>query len=500
MEPRPHKEDVGSYRTILRSTSLIGGASVINIFIGMVRTKFVAILLGPVGVGLLGLYTQITAVVNAVSGMGVATSGVRQVAEAVSTEDRSKVARTVLTLHRTAWVTGALGMLGVMFLCVPISKLTFGTATHAWAVAFLGVTILLTSLASAQSCVLRGTRRVGDVARVTVLGSLGATVVSIPCYYVWGVDGIVVGLVLTAVATLATSWWYARRVPVLRIVMSWRDSGKEAGPLLSLGINFMASALLATGATYVVQAILTRKFGVAGLGMYQAAFSLSGALISFVIGAMGADYYPRLTAVAYDDASVRRLMNHQAQVSVLLALPGLAAMMVFAPIVVRLFYARDFAAAVPILRWCLVGILGRMLSSSLGFVLLAKGKGRTYLAAEAFSCALQIVTVLVFTRLRGLEGAGIAFMVLYVVYAGVLLALVKWIAGGGWNRHTVTIAALAMGVMGLLMLDRSVNPDSRIALAADVLGVCAVGGMCSWQLLRGSRNEARHERDVRRAA
>ena len=50
----------GSYLSILKSTSLIGSASLLNILISMVRIKFVAVLLGPTGVGLLGLYTQIT--------------------------------------------------------------------------------------------------------------------------------------------------------------------------------------------------------------------------------------------------------------------------------------------------------------------------------------------------------------------------------------------------------------------------------------------------------
>jgi PST family polysaccharide transporter len=49
------KHDI-SYRQILKSSSLIGGSSLINMAIGMVRTKFVAVLLGPSGVGLMGVY------------------------------------------------------------------------------------------------------------------------------------------------------------------------------------------------------------------------------------------------------------------------------------------------------------------------------------------------------------------------------------------------------------------------------------------------------------
>ena len=59
-----------SFRGVLKSTSLIGGTSVINMLLGMVRAKFVAILLGPSGVGLLGMYTQLTGLTSSVSGMG----------------------------------------------------------------------------------------------------------------------------------------------------------------------------------------------------------------------------------------------------------------------------------------------------------------------------------------------------------------------------------------------------------------------------------------------
>ena len=45
-----------TYRQILKSSALIGGSSLISVVIGIVRTKAFALLLGPTGVGLMGLY------------------------------------------------------------------------------------------------------------------------------------------------------------------------------------------------------------------------------------------------------------------------------------------------------------------------------------------------------------------------------------------------------------------------------------------------------------
>ena len=140
---------------------------------------------------------------------------------------------------------------------------------------------------------------------------------------------------------------------------------------------------------------------------------------------MGADYYPRLTAVASDNASVYRMVNEQSQIAILLALPGLAAMMVFAPLIINIFYAASFATAVPVLRWCTLGILGRVFSWPLGFVVLAQGKGNLFFITEAFSCGLQLAGVFLFTRKYGLDGAGIAFFVLYVFYTCLMLFVMQ---------------------------------------------------------------------------
>jgi len=85
-------EQVASYRRILKSSSIIGGASVINILIGLVRTKIVAVLLGPTGIGLVSLYTGLMATATAVATMGIGTIGTRQIAEALSKDDECAVA------------------------------------------------------------------------------------------------------------------------------------------------------------------------------------------------------------------------------------------------------------------------------------------------------------------------------------------------------------------------------------------------------------------------
>ena len=66
-------EEKASYRSIMKATSLFGGVQVFNILISIIRSKFVAILLGPAGLGIvgllqstIGLVTSLTSLVYAV--------------------------------------------------------------------------------------------------------------------------------------------------------------------------------------------------------------------------------------------------------------------------------------------------------------------------------------------------------------------------------------------------------------------------------------------------
>ena len=98
-----------SYRQILRSSSIIGGASVINILVGLLRAKAVALILGPAGVGLFGLFTNIVATASTLSGLGFGNVGTRQIAEASANDDPVRVAAARRALF---WGTMALAILG----------------------------------------------------------------------------------------------------------------------------------------------------------------------------------------------------------------------------------------------------------------------------------------------------------------------------------------------------------------------------------------------------
>lgn len=454
----PTDEHQSNHRSILKASSLIGGSAFINILIGMVKTKFVAVLLGPAGVGLMGVYSSIIRMVSTVSGMGIRTGGVRQVAEAHGNGDDDKIARTVIALRRTVWISGTLGLLAMVLGCALWSMASFGNTEHALPIALLGMVVLLTAVTMGQRCVLQGTRRIADLAKISILGALAGTLIAIPCFYFFGQKGIVLSLVLSAVTALFTSWWFARRVAIKPLVSPWRESKSEVFRLLDFGLPIMLSGLLAALGIFLIRALLIRQVGLEGVGVYQAAFLLSGVLVNFVLSAMGADYYPRLTAVAHDNQRIGLEVNAQTEIGLLLAVPGLAATMVFAPLVIGVFYTGEFGVAVDILRWMVFGVFGRVVSWPLGFVILAKGKGKTFFCTQLFANLLLVLLTWLCTGLMGLPGTGVAFALLYLFTTSLALVVAYALTRQTWTGHNLFHILLFGGLLAGLGVNCAFMP------------------------------------------
>ncbi|TXK65582.1 oligosaccharide flippase family protein [Alkalisalibacterium limincola] len=312
-----------SYGQILRSSSIIGGAQAINYLVALLRVKVVAVLLGPAGVGVIGLYTSATSLLGTVTGLGLQGSAVRAIAQAQGKNDPQAVARTVRMLRRLVWATGALGWLASIALAIPLSRLMFESTQHAWALAVLGGMLLLTAVSNGQLGLLQGLRRIGDIARVQVAAAVLNTAITIALYSWLREDGIVPVLLANAAATLLCSWWFARRVEVPAVAMDWSVAIAEAKPLLGLGAAMMWGGVLTLALDLYTRTLIARTLGVDAAGIYQAAWALSGLFAGFVLGAMGADFYPRLTSVIHDRAAAMRAVNEQTEIGILLALPGL---------------------------------------------------------------------------------------------------------------------------------------------------------------------------------
>jgi PST family polysaccharide transporter len=285
-------------------------------------------------------------------------------------------------------------------------------------------------------------RRISDLAKMTILGAAFGTAISIPLVYFFRENGIVPSLVAVAGMSIVTSWWYSKKISVEPVRLTPSEVRREVSPLLKLGFAFMASSVMMMGSAYVVRIIILRHLGFEATGLYQAAWTLGGLYVGIVLQAMGADFYPRLTASARDNVACNRLVNEQARIGLLLAGAGVMVTLTFAPAVIWLFYTAKFRAAVEILRWISLGTALQVITWPMGYIILAKGKQKAFFWSEVAWTAVYLSLTWACVRSFGLMGAGLAFFGSYVFHALLIYPIVHCLSGFRWtdeNKRTGTL-------------------------------------------------------------
>ncbi len=463
-------------RAILRATAIVGGASVLNIAIGILRNKVAALLLGPAGVGIIGLLLNLVTMLASLAGLGVAMASVRALASAIDEPARAQVRRTVLELTTVLAIAGGVA---TWLLARPIARFGLGAVASGWQVGWLAPAVALTIWSSMQFGLLNGQRRLGDLARAQVGGAALGSAFGIAALVAFGARGITafvvaapLGMVIIAARYVGRAERAARgAVPAAPGRPRARRFDAATGrDLIRLGLPTMLGGLALPLGLLLIRAVLGDRLGAPALGQFTAAWTLSATYVGFVLAAMGTDYFPRLSAVIAEHAVARKMVADQTEVALLLALPVMLAVQATAPWLVRLLYSDAFAPTVTILRWQIAGDVLKLASWPLTFIVLAQGRGRLYWLVETLLMAVMVAAVWGLMPRFGLVATGIAYCLAYAIYLPVLLIAARRMIGFIPPRRTLAIAGLGFaGVVAIALVDQLSAPAATafgIVLAA----------------------------------
>ena len=432
-------EQKSSYRQIVKATSLFGGVQFFQIIISVVRSKFVAILLGPAGMGVVGLLTATTGLVAGLTNFGLGTSAVKNISEAKATNNNDRIATVITVVRRLVWITGILGALVTLALSPWLSQFTFGNKDYTIAFIWISITLLLNQLSTGELVVLQGLRKLQQLAKANVYGSFAGLVISIPLYYKFGEGGIVPVIIITAASTLFFTWLFTRNINTSINRVSRTTTVLEGKNMLVMGFMISMSGLISLMVAYIIRIFINRTGDVADVGFYSAGFTIINTYVGMVFTAMGTDYYPRLSLVASDDKLCKENINQQSEIALLILAPILITFLVFLNWAVILLYSSEFLSITQMVYWATLGIFFKALSWAVAFVFLAKGASKLFFWNELGGSIHGLVLSILGYHLGGLTGLGISFLVSYMIYFLQVFIIAKLKYNFSFNSSLLTI-------------------------------------------------------------
>ncbi len=410
----------------MKATSIFGGVQVFNIAIAIIRSKAIAVLLGPAGMGVVGLLTSTTGLISSFTNFGLGTSAVRDIAEAHTDNDEQRMAKTAAVFRKLVWITGGLGTLLTIILAPLLSTLTFGNSDYTWTFVVLSVTLLLGQFTAAQNVLLQGTRKLKYLAYANMLGSISSLFIALPLYFIYGEDGIVPAIIMMGFGAYLIAINFSRKVKIKKVSVNLQEALSEGKGMLKLGFMLSLSGLISIIASYLINIYIRNYGNIEDVGLYNAGFQIINTYVGLVFTAMSTDYYPRLSGVASDTKKRNSLVNQQGEIAILILFPIILTFMVFIPFIVQILFTSKFININDMIIWAAFAMFFKAMSWAMAFQFLAKGSARLYFINEFIFNIVLLSFNFIGYKYFGITGFGYSYLISYVFYMIQVFILTKF--------------------------------------------------------------------------
>lgn len=428
-----------SYRRVLTSTMVTGGATIAVAVISLFRSKGLALMVGPAGIGAMGILNSAMTLLASIACLGLTFSGVRQIAVTTGAAQRH-----VRLLIWAMCLAGAM-LVAVVVLVADRRFLDWiGMNALGGAKWWVAAGLVAMVVAAVQMTVLQGARQIRRLAEVRIAGALVGALAGVAAVWQFGDSAIPFAVIAVPIGNIL-----AGLLRPARIVTSENSPNLSLGvvrTLLALGLATLVTGTAASAWQLAVRSIVADHLSLEFAGLYQAAFSLSAMNIALVLGALGADYFPRLSEAASRKDEVERVINQQFSAAIFLSVPLIFALISFAPIALKILYSSKFEGAWQLLQLQALGDLVKIPGWICVYALIALNKNRLYLVIDLGFCSIITIISLLLIDSFGLNGAGMGYLIAYALYS--LVAFFALTRLGYQIRRSLALGTAATILLG----------------------------------------------------
>ncbi len=449
---------------------------------GWLRSKGLALTLGPAGLGLYGQCWVFALYAGQLGGLGIGPGATKLIAERrerIGPRDLSDLLGLVMVIPL---LVGAVVLVLALALAVPASHLLLGRV-DTWLFVLACLSIPFVSMQNPLQHVLQGFEDAwGQTAAYSLYGVV-FTVVSIAGAITDGVTGAVAGLLLGNVALVA--FYLARQRTLLRAGGARRPSvlaravrrlrSTDAGLLVKIGGASLVIAVAYGASELTLRSLVRGQAGNAAAGLWFALLLLSVQFTQTLTGALSYLTGPLIARAAGrgNHEEIRGVLDDSLRLTLVAVTPVLVFLALARAAIATIFFSHAFAGLAPLIPAMMVGDFLRAVSWPLGvgFVPLSMVRSWAWVTLSAIG-VFALAGIFGIQRF-GLHGAVDAWIAYW--FTAALLTIAVLMRRGAWyptrqTGLTTLLGASGLAVAGLTPLSAGIPACALLMVAMLMTG------------------------------
>lgn len=482
----PSKES--RYKTMLSSTAILGGTQVLTGLINAIRGKLVAVILHAVGMGMMSLLTNAANTIQQFALLGINFSAVRSISQA-NEDDRQSLALIIKIVRSLILLTSISGIIITLALSPLLAKISFNSSEYTPYFLLLSIFVFFSMMGVGESAIAQGLRRYKLIAMSSVVPPLCGLFLSIPIYYLWGVEGIVPAMILGSIIYFVVLRWKLQhgkeRIPHYQGHLSFGTIWTEGKDIIQFGLVLMVGTLAGTLTTFLINITIQQTGSLTHVGLYQAANAITVQYLGMIFTAMATDYYPKLASLVKNKAEEAfAYVNQQTEIVLLIVTPLTLLTILTAPLLIRILLTREFLQITTMVQFIALSTIFNAFCFPLNYIAYAKGdKSYIFWIETVWGNAKNFIVIITCYYFWQLDGLGYGVLCSSVIDVFVSLTLIRY-RYGFKPASVVTRLLVLMIPAGCVCLAGALLPITAIYRYALMTGITAVVSIYCIQQIR----------------
>lgn len=447
---------------LLAAVGLSGSAAFVTVALGVATTKIIALVVGPAGIALLGLYRYLAALVTRSLLLGLDTTLVQRISTARDSKTSNEtVGAAFLALVLQGVVVAGIGM-GLAGL---MGRWLFGMDPTASQVVEIRVVLAMAYVNLVLQLMIATLAGRAQVAKIAWVGVAAAVVTLLAIYPLLqlGTLGLAVNIgsgsaagaglaVLYVFRTYSSSWVRAQV----------RDYWRALSVMLARSGFLILHPVVMMTAMLSAQSLIHGQYALDGLGAYNAAMAILDTALMVIMASARSFVLPSLGQIEGSDTRAR-VVNRVLRLNLILASAATLVAIAGAPLLIPLLFSGRFGHAIEILPPFSLALVGQAFVWSYVMPYLHQAKYRLFFTLDLVWAATYVgATALVVARSASLAAAA-------------------WVYSGSYWVSGILYTIVAVRVFGPRMLEGANLRLGSLALLG-TLGACLLHGIGSWPL------------------
>lgn len=412
---------------LLKTSLLSGIATLVRIFTGVIVTKFIAIILGPSGVAIIGQLQSLMNLVMLLAGDFLKTAVVKYTAE---------YGKNANEQHYKLW-SSALEVILIFSLVVSavlfifskdLSLYFFKDSQFKIVLKVLSFSLTFFTLNTFILSILNGLREIKEYILINILINVISLFFVCILSYFFSLKGALIAyatnqsiVLLITLLLVRNEKWFKYKNFVRKNI----DRLYQYKKLLYFSIITFTAIASSNLSMVYIRNLLIDSLSTKEAGLWQALWVVSQLSMTLITTSLATYLLPALSSLNTKD-----LINKELKNSLKLLLPvaiGTAVLMfILRDLIILVLYTKEFLEMRDLFLWQLVGNVVKLVGWLFGFVLVSRGMIKYTTSTELAFAFIWCLLTTVLVREYGIIGAIYAFAINSILYTITVFVIYKY--------------------------------------------------------------------------